>query len=593
MMNIVIEYLWRRVVGIDWPIPDFNVVMPSNSTTTVEKKSWLDLPFFVPPTIHETTEKKYLNITRLARLWNGRTWGALRGICSLKLFREPTLPLKVALGIALLVPLAYSWFLLGTIDTVSRTAASSTSASTLHWDMNSNAGSNMTRSHTTDGLKIVVFGGGDIATSALSASEWSDKAYAWPEIMCQKLGCDTYLSFVPLTDGSGGSVVSNDFLDAAYKRVSPSPARLNKDNKAVKLDYSWAAEQYPKPNQPDLATQVNSFLSSPHSQRDTIEALWVFNVGYWDIWYLAALPRKLATEVIDSSIRDLFFQIERLYWATRDRDLAASSKPHPEIRTGRAARPPFRIFLTRLFDISLTPGFASARSSPPRPHSSSSQLRNAAFLTRYWNYVLDLAVNDWLTTSDPEYWSTTDKIDIKVVEALAGKHSLASGRDSAKEMEEQDYLGWGDEEKLDDAISLPRRRLASYGMPGYLRGLMADRQLRNAELFDHNGLGARPPEEGFLDISMPCVIKVASERITDEGDIVDGEGKTVVCQDPDNYLFYTEFTVSPRAIHEIGVHTARSFLDQVEESSAWKEKAMRRTESEKEGNGQEITRPVA
>ncbi|KAI0512877.1 hypothetical protein F5B22DRAFT_613554 [Xylaria bambusicola] len=565
--------------------------MPSNGTTTIEEKSWLDSRLMLPPIVHETIEKKHSDISKFARVWNGRTLGALRGVCSLKLFREPTLPLKVALGIALLVPIVYSWHSLRLINTMSRTAASTTSASTLLVDTNSNsnsnAGSNTTQGHTTDGLRMVVFGGGDIATSALSASEWSNKAYAWPEIMCRKLGCDTYVSFVPLTDGGGGPVVSNDFLDAAYKRVSRATVHKNKDDGVVKLDYSWATEQYPKPHQSDLATQINSFLSSPLLQRNTVESLWVFNVGYWDIWYLAALPRKLATEVIDSSIQDLFFQIERLYRAMRDQELAASPEPHPGIRTGRATRPPFRIFLTRLFDISLTPGFASARPIPPRPHSSSSQLRSAAFLTRYWNYVLDLAVNDWLTTSDPEYWSTTDKIDIKVVEALAGKHSLTSVGDLTREKEKHDHLGWRNKGELDDAISLPRRRLASYGMPGYLRGLMVDRQLRNAELSDHNGLGARPPEDGFLDISMPCVIKVAGERITDEGDIVYGEGKRVVCQDPDNYLFYTEFTVSPRAIYEIGVHAARSFLDQVEDSSAWKEKAMRHTESDKEDNGQE------
>lgn len=391
----------------------------------------------------------------------------------------------------------------------------------------------------------------------------------------------------------GGAVISNDFLDAAYRRVRPSTVSSTKDDNTIELDYSWATEQYPKPHQHDLAAQVNAFLSSSRSQRATIESLWVFNVGYWDIWYLAALPRRLAIEVIDSSIRDFFFQIERLYRAMQDQDTTASRDYYLGHRASRATRPPFRIFLTRLFDISLTPGFASARPSPPKPHSSSSQLRNAAFLTRYWNSVLDVTVNDWLATSGPENWPTTDRIDIKVIEALAGKRPLEDARGPSGEKKEQGYLGWDNEGGLNDGISLPRRRLASYGMPGYLRGLMVDRQLRNAELYDHNGLGARPLEDGFVEISIPCVLKVAGEAVTKEGEIVGTDEKIVVCQDPDNYLFYTEFTVSPRAIHEIGIRAARSFLDQVEDSSAWRTEAMRRKNNEREGHGGEATLPPA
>ncbi|KAI1359812.1 hypothetical protein F5Y08DRAFT_344302 [Xylaria arbuscula] len=541
------------------------------------------------------TEEKPSRTSGLARIWKGHPCTMLGSIFSSKLFREPTLPLKVALAFALLMPLAYSWHLLGVLDIKSQALNFANSASKIQSSIDSDsnstsdANSNYTQSHVTDGLRMVVFGGGDIATPALSASQWSDQAYSWSEIMCRKLRCDTYISFVPQTDGMGGPVVSNAFLDAAYRRVCPRTVPSDKDGETMKLDYCWATEQYPKFHQQDLVAQVNSFLSSSRSQRATTETLWVFNVGYWDIWYLTALPRKLATEVIDSSIRDLFFQIERLYRRMHDQGIAASRDSRLEYRANRVTRPPFRIFLTRLFDISLTPGFTSARPSPPQPHSSTSQLRNAAFLTKYWNSLLDVALNDWLATSDPDYWSATDRIDIKVIEALAGKRPLADVGRGSGEKKEQGPLGWESEEGLGDEALLPRRRLASYGMSSYLRGLMVDRQLRNAQLFDHNGLGARPPEDGFLEISMPCVLKVTGDQVTKEGDIVSIKEKIVVCQNPDNYLFYTEFTVSPRAIYEIGVRAARSFLNQVEDSSAWEPKAMRRGKSEREGYSNETT----
>lgn len=395
-------------------------------------------------------------------------------------------------------------------------------------------------------------------------------------------------------DRLGGAVISNPLLDAAYRRVSASPVVANRDDKTAKLDYSWVVEQYPKPLRHDLAAQVDSFLSSPRTRGAATESLWVFNIGYWDVWYLAALPRRLATEVLDLSLRDLFFQIERLYRAAQDRESIAFSEPYfsdsrapgsagagSGSKVGPVARAPFRIFLTRLFDISLAPGFASARPKPPSPHLSSSQMRNAAFLTKYWDTLLETAVDEWLATPDPEYWSTTDTIDIGVVEAVVGRRSLQR-EDLRQEIEEQnnEYV-WGTEEFNSGGgggISLPpRRKVASYGISSYLQELMIDRQLRNSDLSDRNGLGARPPEDGFLDITMPCALNIGGEGTAEDGD-GDGVGggtknKTVVCQEPDNYLFYTGFTVGPRAIREIGRRAARRLLDQVEAGSRWRERA--------------------
>ncbi|KAI0194720.1 hypothetical protein EV127DRAFT_508988 [Xylaria flabelliformis] len=407
--------------------------------------------------------------------------------------------------------------------------------------------------------------------------------------MCQKLGCDTYFSFVPKTEDVGGAMVSNSLLDAAYRRVSAPAVGSNTQDNTADLDYSWVEEQYPKLHQPDLAAQVDSFLSSSRTQRSATETLWVFNVGYWDIWYLAALPRRLATQVIDSSIRDLFFQIERLYQAAQDRDSVAFSQSSsiqgapapkgPRFRANRVARTPFRIFLTRVFDISLTPGFVTARPKPPHPHSSAAQLRNAAFLTNYWNALLEAAVDDWISRPDPEYWSTTDTIDTQVVKALVGERPIPMDASYQKHYHELD------DGKHHGTITLPQRKFASYGISRYIREMMTDHQLRNADLFDHKGLGARPSEYGFLDITMPCTFEKSGDGVMKYGEVANEEDKTVVCEEPDNYLFYTGFTVGQRAIREIGLRAARRLLDQVEESSKWKEKARMRKASGRQGSG--------
>ncbi len=89
--------------------------------------------------------------------------------------------------------------------------------------------------------------------------------------------------------------MSNQFLDAAYKRISSSTFGSNRDDNTVKPDYSWATEQYPRPCQHDLAAQVDSFLSSSLPRRAATESLWVFNVGV--LGYL--VPRSSTTQTCD------------------------------------------------------------------------------------------------------------------------------------------------------------------------------------------------------------------------------------------------------------------------------------------------------
>ncbi|GAP92345.1 hypothetical protein SAMD00023353_8000330 [Rosellinia necatrix] len=544
---------------------------------------------------------KFPNIVGILKACGPRI---LQDVYLLNAFRAgPTLLLKIAFSTMLSVFITYLWY--------SYKASDFMFSPGRFIDSNSISNENLTESDATGGLRMVVFGGGDVATPTLSSRD--GQGYAWTEVMCQKLGCDTYISFIPKTEGTGGAVLSNTLLDAAYKHVNASKVGSNKGNKPIGIDYSWATEQYPKPHQLDLATQIDYFLATPRRQRPPAESLWVFNIGYWDIWYLAALPRGLATEVLNSSIRELFFQIERLYYSTKNSESSAfpGPSPSPEAPVPTGPRPkvnaPFRIFLTRLFDISLTPGFASKRPKPPSPHSSASQLRNAAFLTEYWNILLEAAVDNWHATPDPESWSTADAVDIKVVEALAGKRPVEVGWSKQRGEGKGGGGGGGDHDDDDDyhhhgsrkhdggIPSLPRRQVASYGISQYLRELMIDRQLRDTDLFDGNGLGARPPEDGFLDISTPCALDVAGHGVTGRGEAAAaagaaaGDGMTV-CQEPDNYLFYSAFTVGQRAIHEIGVRAARRFLDQVEATSGWREKARMHKEGGREHNEHEMTR---
>ncbi|KAI0203014.1 hypothetical protein F4808DRAFT_467680 [Astrocystis sublimbata] len=420
--------------------------------------------------------------------------------------------------------------------------------------------------------RIIIFGGGDIATPNTLVNEWDSPGYGWTEIMCHELKCDKYLSFVPRTQNISGVVVSNSLLDSAYRHLSTLTGNSNGVANPNQLDYTWVEKQYPKPDLPDLSAQIDAFLAS-QTEGAAIETLWVFNVGYWDIWYLIAMPRQLATQVMELAIHDMFFQIERLFRAARDRNSTAFTEhpPTPEnspnkgptVSTGKGARASFRIFFTKVFDISMTPGFAAARPKPPHPNSNSSDQRNAEYLTNYWNALLDSAVEKWLATPDPEFWSTDDKMDTEVESALSNKKPLPHYATYRKHFHMESWQRGG-------ITHLPCRESATYGISQYILEHMIDHQLKGTALSDHNGMGERHPEEEFLEITHPC----ASARARDEplkfGQRTIAGRKMVVCGNQDVYLFYNGFTVGKRAMREIGVSAARQLLEQVDDSSKWK-----------------------
>ncbi|KAI8630774.1 hypothetical protein F5Y19DRAFT_473893 [Xylariaceae sp. FL1651] len=495
---------------------------------------------------------------------------ALAGICSLKAFRGgPKILLNVAVGVVLLTAVTYTWSSLRTPGALFGSDYLGGLKGKEAKKIGDGGG----------GLRIVVFGGGDAATPIQSSTK-SESQAAWTEIMCQELDCGAYLSFVPDTVGMSGAVMSNTLIETALEHVSVSTsAPAGKDNNTI-LDYSWVEKQYPLLTYHDLSSQVNAFLASPLPKLAPTETLWIFNVGYWDIWHLAALPRKLATEVLDSAVRNLFFHIEILYQAAQDwnsvafSDFYSNSNVLELIETRpsmvkEVPRAPFRIFLTRLFDISLSPGFASARPEPPQPHSRSDQLRNAAFLRRYWDAVLEEAVDDWLVSPDPEYWSTADAIDIGVVKALIGKRSAVNEESRGKRNKAKESHAESNGLKQ-SRLPLPSREVASYDMSRYLQEQIIDRQLRNVDLMDHNGFGLRPLKDGFLDVSKPCIsLNSAGSDI----EVAGGKGPAYICEQPDDHLFYSDFIVSQRAINTIGAHAADQFLKQ-DMSSIWKGRAV-------------------
>ncbi|KAI0598772.1 hypothetical protein F4775DRAFT_172174 [Biscogniauxia sp. FL1348] len=416
------------------------------------------------------------------------------------------------------------------------------------------------------GLRVVVFGGGDVATPNRFPGQLDEQdTTAWTEVMCQKLGCNSHISLVPSTDTPGGAIVSNSLYEAALDSISAG--KPTGDGPSPGLDYSWIREHYPTPSHPDLASQVTSFLAMPRPQSTPRETLWVFNFGFWDIWGLAAMPRRLAMDVIDSQAQHLFSYVEHLYNSAQSNDSVAFSDPrasaddplpHPATPSTNSPRPLFKILIPQLFDISLTPGFATRRPPPPAPHPAAAHLRNAAFLARYWDAALREHTAAWLALPDPAAW--------------------AGGRGGSEDLLDADMVA----KRAVAPMPTPRSRrdaVASDAGARYLRELVVEGQLRAAHIVDHNGVGAHGDgdSEGgrsFAEVRRPCVA-VGEGKEGNEGDVVLGneirDADDSVSASCDAHLFWTEFTVGPRAVAEVGRRAAA----QIERDARWRADAER------------------
>ncbi|KAI1084315.1 hypothetical protein F5B20DRAFT_593427 [Whalleya microplaca] len=385
-----------------------------------------------------------------------------------------------------------------------------------------------------------------------------DPEFGGPGFPQRWLNCDPYISFVPLCDEGKGGVVSNALFNTSQNRISPPADKLSNDDAVPHLDYSWLAEHYPIPASQDLLRQIDAFLATPQPQRPPRETLWIFNFGFWDIWNLAALPRKLAASVIDTQAQHIFSNIEHLYQESRNNISVAFSDYYRDanltdvptnIRT--LPRPLFRIFIPRLFDISLTPGFESARFKPPYPHNKAEQMRNAAFLTRHWDVTIQDMMDVWLRLPEPEtktdLLSSIEHSDLLVVK--------------------------GDRQLGGSDLPLARRDVIAYDVFGYILELIVEGQLREVDVVDNNGLGSKLADKGFSEVEKPCLFQPGpskgDENVTADGAI---RNSGEPCESSDDHLFWTEFTVSQRAIDEVGKRAAEQLKRHTEMDVQWLKK---------------------
>lgn len=429
---------------------------------------------------------------------------------------------------------------------------------------------------------------------------------------------------VPPPDTAPWSVSSNELYAQGVERVfNETEGKQGPGN-----DYSYLSTSYPPQWKSwDLKEQIDGFLAMPkgHTPQST---LWVFSFGLWDVWALSALPVAQGKEAVNSMTRDIFEQVERLYAASMDPTSIAYShvdapKPapvpspsasesqeqapteenesgiqddvpveeqaapnesatEPATTTAEAQEPPkerdtFQVFIPRVVDPSLLPGWRDLRAQIPSAHSKAEQMRNSAMLTGEWNDRIAERMVEWVLKdeTDEQAAKEAQSADFYVDD------TTTTAATPAEEEEER-----------------PIRDGFAYNLADYVVDRILERQMLNAHLQDGSGRGASEVDEGYRDVRNPCLQPLEAAAVAVSGRPVVGDvtlnipyektendmqtpskpasGGAVVgkraefeekaglaylsaaklCDIPDDHLFYTPFALSQRAIQGIANETA-------------------------------------
>ncbi|EXK23879.1 hypothetical protein FOXG_19291 [Fusarium oxysporum f. sp. lycopersici 4287] len=395
-------------------------------------------------------------------------------------------------------------------------------------------------------LRIVVFGSPDVYGNI---RDFSSKRKPWTEELCHKLKCTTYLSFVPQDQPSRG-VVSNDLYDKGVQDLLNITKHTDVEEKPA-LDFNYIAKHYPTPFEvPDLASQVNHFLTTPAQKHISHATIWIFGFGTWEIWNMAAMPRTTSKDIITSMVRSIIDQAEILYEKSLDQKIITGSDswresngPLTEESTAsntlkevtRSKAGCFLLLVPTLFDISLTPGW-QGRLKPPMPNSLAEQTRNAAELTDFWNQEIGSAVAEWnqRTTKKPKrigskHFQTPNKG--KKTDITGSIQRSKDAKDPASK-EHQD-------ESIFQNLS-PRRSGLVIEVGRAVLDAMAEIEIQHAKDLDSTGQEKLAQNGSMLysEVWTPCI----------QGDItgltVDMGKMKANCDVENKHLFYDSFTIN-------------------------------------------------
>ncbi|KAK6602508.1 hypothetical protein H4I95_06445 [Botrytis cinerea] len=422
----------------------------------------------------------------------------------------------------------------------------------------------------TDGLWD--WASGDDGGDGEEAENEDGKGRSWTEVLCEELSCTSKINLAvsqpsssyPSSPPTGAFASNKVYLSS----IEDTAGQNNNETKIT-------AESM----LPDLEAQVKSFIALPLPKKKLRETIFVVSFGTWDIWHYASLDYIKAQEAQNKAVAEIFAQLDNLYAHHRE-NLEATHvivKPHNDSHV--VAKPQFRIVIQKLFDPTMLPGWLSQRPIPLKPSSVAENQKNAISLVRDWDNSVENFIKPWFA-STPEATTTSEWAEPAPEEQVSGDavpETFDQNDQQSQSQGKRESEGDVEAESKPD-IPPPQKDIYYYDLNRFLTEIIIEHQLEDEGLSDASGLGTK--ESPYISVYDPCVRagddgeskkrgpgeKRKSGKIN-KGNEKRGEMKDtkslpdinglLVCEQPDEYLFWDDFNMGSQAKELVGKEIAK------------------------------------
>lgn len=325
---------------------------------------------------------------------------------------------------------------------------------------------------------------------------------------------------------------------------------------------------------PDLEAQVKSFIAQPQPRHKFGETIFVLSFGTWDIWHYASLDYKKAQEAQNKAVEEIFAQLDTLYAHHRETLEATHIIEKPQNESHAVAEPQFRVVLSKLFDPTMLPGWLSQRPIPLKPSTVAENQKNAIHLMRDWEFKVENSIKPWFA-SMPEASTSNTWADPE-------DKTSGDGRRETGQSESMRITNKGGSEILKIDIPRPQKDIYYYDLNRFLTEIMLEHQLEDEGLSDASGLGTK--ESPYISVFDPCVGDDSGDNWEETGERRRGVGEAkdmkerinrpdinglTVCDSPDDYLFWDDFSIGRKVKERVGKEIAGMIRQGKSLRAAW------------------------
>jgi len=303
--------------------------------------------------------------------------------------------------------------------------------------------------------------------------------------------------------------------------------------------------------------------------------LFVVSFGLWDVYQFAGLDYALGQNVTDRSVNAIFKQLDVLY------NHHMESLHLPPLINQTHTPAPFQVLFTKVFDPTLLPGWLTQRPIPLKPSTVSEQQKNAVYLTKRWNDNIHPKLVGWRKQL-PELPTPLAEPELPAGSANETVTELATPDQPKDETPKPNPLEArtppGSKPKNEPAgpspselakeRSVPAKNVFYYDVSQYLLDIILEHYLEDAGIHDATGLGKGSSPYDSVDI--PCLHSATLSSAMNSANVaVDGTGfedeekegwKEVngkaLCEESEDYLWWSEFEMGIKAKQEVGKRTA-------------------------------------